>query len=556
MLEIVFLTSNRVKFEHLCYLARGFNIKFLTPPDYGKPYHEPRIYDRDRLLRESIESANEKLYKKNLEDRLDATSSLPNFINREKVTRREMAKIYQEKFFIIEDTSVIVNALSDKVEVPGVDVKYWMRGMSFGSLDRMLNERGGDRSVRVRSDLVLYIPEKFRDKSGDVYKVFTGCSNGVVVSEEPSVETNALYPWLDNKTFNKWFVPEGANDVLSNLEIDVATRFDFRAKAFEALNEYLTSKNLVAKIQPESSDLVDYQFSLFGENSFIICGPTCSGKSTIAEYLVKKYGYFHIEASDFMHVLYYKRSPKGSPAHDIHDFAKKVLENEPEAVASEVKEFIARFSIQRYVISGFRSPKELRPFIREINKGFAHLIYLDADQYLRFDRNVKRARPDAVSSMVDFIYRDSLQQSMGLSDFSSLRCSRYFENNGSISIFHTNFAREFLFNALEVSFVYDIRSGSELEANLEDCILLALYRVRESTDYFTTTQVASLINQSFKRIKSGRGISTHKDNVSRYFNMNLHPYYRIKAESGKNMYRLSATGASRARQLIVKFALS
>src|SRR5690554_4030689 len=108
MLEIVFLTTNRVKFEHLSFLIRSVNINLLVPPDYGKPYHEPRIGDREQLLKESIESANEKLYKGTFEYQLNSSEFFPD-IDAQRLTRRDLARMRQEKFFIIEDTSVIID---------------------------------------------------------------------------------------------------------------------------------------------------------------------------------------------------------------------------------------------------------------------------------------------------------------------------------------------------------------------------------------------------------------------------------------------------------------
>ena len=32
---------------------------------------------------------------------------------------------------------------------------------------------------------------------------------------ENEIKTNLVYPWLDNKTFNKWFIPDGVSVPLS-----------------------------------------------------------------------------------------------------------------------------------------------------------------------------------------------------------------------------------------------------------------------------------------------------------------------------------------------------
>ena len=50
--------------------------------------------------------------------------------------------------------SVRIEALShDGVEVPGVDIKYWMEEQTFARLDAALCSGGNDRRAIVRSDI-------------------------------------------------------------------------------------------------------------------------------------------------------------------------------------------------------------------------------------------------------------------------------------------------------------------------------------------------------------------------------------------------------------------
>ena len=82
------------------------------------------------------------------------------------------------------------------------------------------------------------------------------------------------------------------------------------------------------------------------------------------------------------------------------------------------------------------------------------------------------------------------------------------------------------------------------DSTLEDLILLTLYKKRHEAAKYTTTEIAALIN-SLWRIKK------FKDNVSRYFNQEFHPYFKAgpRKNTGSIEYCLSATGVSAAKSL-------
>ena len=67
MTDITFITSNQTKIAHARYLCRNYDVNILQYKKlfYGVGYHEPRIYDRSELLKESFEDAV-KRWKKNV----------------------------------------------------------------------------------------------------------------------------------------------------------------------------------------------------------------------------------------------------------------------------------------------------------------------------------------------------------------------------------------------------------------------------------------------------------------------------------------------------------
>src|SRR5258706_10070499 len=110
MFEIVFITSNNEKLAHARYLCRNYDVFISKQKQYGIGYNEPRVPEKNKLLEESFKDAYQR-WKKSV--------SNPD-----------------EKFFFIEDTSVSILALStDEVEVPGTDIKYWMKENDFSKVD-------------------------------------------------------------------------------------------------------------------------------------------------------------------------------------------------------------------------------------------------------------------------------------------------------------------------------------------------------------------------------------------------------------------------------------
>ena len=198
MLDMVFFTSNPTKLAHFRYLGAkyGVRVRGFKEKHYHATYYEPQIDDREELLRQSYESALRQWQRR---------------------TGGEAPGL-----FFLEDTSVEVLALSQEKETPGVNVKYWMKDMTFGKLDALLKAYGNDRRVVVRSDIVVHLPASLRRvaKLGQQYLHVRGETAGSVCENERAIEPNLVYPWLDAKSLNRLFVPDGAASPFIVLPID------------------------------------------------------------------------------------------------------------------------------------------------------------------------------------------------------------------------------------------------------------------------------------------------------------------------------------------------
>lgn len=519
MVKLYFLTSSRIKLLHAKYLSREYDVDILPKIYYGVAYSEPRIYDRSELLEKSIEDAKKRWIK---------SASSP-----------------RDKFFFIEDTSVIIHALSKDRDFPGADIKYWMKDNDFNSVDKMLKENNNDRSVTVRSDIILYLPKSIQELEGTEYKSFTSSRSGRITEHEYNFKTNMLYPWLDNKTFNKWFIPNGCNLPISMLPIEKANIYDFRVGAFKQMLEFLEKNHIILKKASVTIHAQQKSFSISQTPVFLVCGLPCAGKTTIGKYLAEKCNYYHIEASDFMYLSFYQHHGVDSVVH-VADFAEEALKETPNIVVAQIIEYLREIGDIPVIITGFRSPKEIEFFTQRYDGPYrVEAVYIEADYDKRYDRCLKRCRDEKSLSKKEFLHRDRQQLDMGLKIIKRQLRAKSISNNQDMNTYVRAFLSKYKLMTIDKDVL--IKELKNRPAKLEDAILITLSNDKNIIDkYLTTTEIAHLINNFF--VKSS--FQTSKNNVSRYFNQYFYPFYEIKVENGKNKYRLSQTGLSKALLLL------
>lgn len=550
MFKIIFLTSSNVKMSHVTYLMKDYDVELVPPPDYGKPYHEPRIYDRARLLDESLNDANQRLARNIsiLKQEITVSEELKfGFDGHDQASA--LTSDHQHKIFFIEDTSVRIDALSKTQEVPGVDIKYWMRDNDFDSVDRMLKKRRNNRVVSVRSDIVLYLPPALRDGSGQIYKIFTGVVNGSIAQNEVKFERNSLYPWLDNKSFNKWFIPEGSDRVFSQLSIDRSLEFDFRKIAIDEMLFFLANKGLVRKrgvVPPPQT-----QGELFLSQDFIFCGPTCSGKTVLAFLISRKYGYQHIEASDFMRKAFLDRHGLDSDV-SIHEFAKETLDSDPGIVANQVADYIISKNPYRFIITGFRSSKEVEVINCRLNRSDIKIIYIDSSIELRYERSMARGRNDKANSFEEFQYQNELQEQMGLSDLRAT--SAVITNESGLTSYLKGSVKGLITSDEYVDKLNYLALSKKTFLPLEQVLMIALLLQEGSGNTpLTTSEAAKVVTRNFLNLRikaSGETVGVNKNNVSRFFNQKSNIHFRaVKTDKGIK-YQLSQTGKSAALAIL------
>jgi inosine/xanthosine triphosphate pyrophosphatase family protein/adenylate kinase family enzyme len=524
--KLFFITSNRAKLMHARHLAKPFDIEIAGKRNYGIAYVEPRSSNRIEILQRSYEDA---------------------------LARWRKTSTNDHGFFFIEDTSVIIQALSKDNEYPGVDVKYWMRSTDFETLDALLRKSGQDRTVTVRSDVILHLPEEFRSRHSILEPMlhFVGKTRGVITKKEPRLKTNLVYPWLDDRSFNKWFIPEGCTHVISAMPIAEADFYDIRRDSVGAMLKFLADRNALQ----DSPRVREATISKFLPHLFppvsVITGLPCAGKTTLGEHLSRNFGHYHIEASDFMKRAFYERHGLNS-SYSIELFAEEALKDTPGIVVSQVVEEIDRTKAELVAVTGFRSSTEVELFLHSYRgPSDVECLFIDADQETRYQRSVVRGRDDLVESFTKFRKRDILQLGMGLREVREMRVIKKVVNNGILRNFLRACIR--MLSVTPMRFMWPLTlKGFRRPVGLEDTILLGLaWHERKNKVSLTTTEIAHKLNQLF-----GAGDSeTSKNNVSRYFNFRVHAYYNPKIVEGVIKYKLSATGRSRAFRLAAKHGI-
>lgn len=523
MLRIFFFTSNLTKLAHARYLARQhpITISGFRQHTYHADYFEPRGLSREEMLDQSYNSALQQFKKAGLDPR--------------------------SQIFFLEDTSVRIDALStDSNDVPGLEIKYWMRTASFERLNRDLYAARNNRRSRVRSDVLLHIPEmyKLRWKEKRRYRIFSGYQEGVIVEQEQAFDTNLVFPWLDNKTFNKWFQPDGVDRPMGALDIADADVVDFRRLSVGGMLRF------VAERTPIRPSLKQVRLDIDEYDDFVLCGYTCAGKTTASQFFARNYGYLHVEASDFMHLSFYQRHGVEGEI-GIGDFAEAALTQTPTIVARQVVEYVEQQLDAPMVISGFRSLEEVRHVVEELSyaKRRIRVIFIDAKAEARYERLCARRRLGDSVKFEAFIERDKQQSRMGLDDIRSHANTEIWYNNGSLKEFFQELSHN-----LPASTRKEIDVESRLSAvvgvgnvKLSDAVLVGLLSVwveqEQHRRYYSTAEIVRIINCLFDNIQP-----KHKDNVSRYFNQEFRVYYEVEEDEARGVlkYRLSNTGYGRA----------
>ena len=169
-----------------------------------------------------------------------------------------------------------------------------------------------------------------------------------------------------------------------------------------------------------------------------IGGTFASGKDTFADYLVKEFCYEHISTSDMVRAVAIERY--GSVERPILQKVGIELRNEDGSGALAKKAL--KISARPAIISGIRTVAE----VRTIKDAGGVMVFIDADQKVRYDRMKKRARDnESELSLEEFMAREERERDN--SDASSQNLSAV-EREADVVLDNSGELNEFLSRAV------------------------------------------------------------------------------------------------------------
>jgi len=313
--------------------------------------------------------------------------------------------------FFVEDTSVRIEALSRANDVPGLAVKEWFPQTSFSALDGELRQNGNDRRAKVNSDIALYVPTLR-------YPLFFhGETVGTIADTPPSFEASVQYPWLTPRTFNGWIIPTGSRKRLGEMEFEESLHYDFRAKALTDLLSTVEQLNAAINLRPNfytvrrSTNFPPEQLSLIEEPSrhvVIVVGARCSGKTTFSDYMAR---YDSVRVYEASTVLRGIGEELGVIPNNSDEALAFLQEIGWDSVARKIADYIDKDDARLNVVTGLRTPEELLFLKRRFP--LAKIVLVDADQRLRFERHIRRARDGELTNTKAFSGEDEKQMQFG-----------------------------------------------------------------------------------------------------------------------------------------------
>ncbi|MCL5794755.1 MAG: AAA family ATPase [Patescibacteria group bacterium] len=164
-----------------------------------------------------------------------------------------------------------------------------------------------------------------------------------------------------------------------------------------------------------------------------ITGTLGSGKDTIAEHLVKKYGFTSIGTGDIV-----REFAKAAGWPNTRD-AQREMGNKLRREKGRgflIKAAISRLKSKNKAITGIRQPEEAQ-YVRDLSDGL--LIAVDAPIKMRFERMLKRKRPGDSLTLESLIEREKKEMfgQLGKNTQNISQCMKeanyHLENDGSIA---------------------------------------------------------------------------------------------------------------------------
>lgn len=442
-----------------------------------------------------------------------------------------LSQVGDRHIFFIEDTSIRIEALSSaSLDVPGLAAKEWFASTSFVDLDEQL-KKTGNRDCTVKSDIALYLP-------GHALPIFFhGETRGIIAAAPPEFAPSRAHPWLTSTSFNGWFIPDGARKRLGEMSFEESWTYDFRVrslvKLIGRLEEYAHALNLppTSYLSP-STIIAAQQPSLFQPRRpvFIVVGKPSAGKSEFGKYIAQEMAIPYFEGSDIVRAARELHAPRQS----LDEFAAAYHKNfGQDKVARMIVEMVNGFEIMNgFVVAGFRHIEEL-DYIRRVYDETT-VIYVDATERTRFERQLVRGRPDDSSNFKDFLAKDREQSVFTLPRFGRQLADFVLVNEASLIDYHQQI--DFLIGR---SVAMRPRGIRRPQKNRDRWNRRVWYQILSTLQGFTDPISLSDLSQAL----AGVGRETNAERI-RTLVRRLRPLVRSTDVEGETLVRLTESARS------------
>jgi hypothetical protein len=238
----------------------------------------------------------------------------------------------------------------------------------------------------------------------------------------------------------------------------------------------------------------------------------------------------------------------------IQNFAIDALKKDPGIVARQIATYLKNMPTTGIVITGFRSPEEIKILEAELSGISIETLYIDSSLETRYQRNRKRNRADAPISLPEFRTKNDAQNAMGLDAIRAQ--SQTIQNEKSIFSYIRMTLRFLTDDSHLIPFNCDISKIVEF-LPLEQALLISmLMDHKKGLLPLTTTQIARNAESNIPglRMKGDKYLPMDKNNVSRFFNQRFSPHFEAFNQNEKLYFSLSHTGISAAISLLRKIS--
>ena len=176
----------------------------------------------------------------------------------------------------------------------------------------------------------------------------------------------------------------------------------FPQVTFEALDKQLreSGNDRRAKV---NSDIPDQSRTVV-----LAVGARCSGKTTFSDYMANYESVRVYEASTVLREIGEETGVIPSNSTEALEFLSEVGWD---SVARKIADYIDKDDSRLSVVTGLRTPEELLFLKRRFPA--ARIILIDADQRIRFERHIRRARDGTLTDMRAFSREDDKQKEFG-----------------------------------------------------------------------------------------------------------------------------------------------